>query len=299
MPNPDVVHTVDDLRSWPPAGVHLAVLGMPVAHSISPAMHNAALAEMTRRDSQFADWRYYKFEVDSRHLREALDAFYRTGFRGLNLTVPHKVEALDCIDDVAEDARAMGAVNTLLRTDRGWKGYNTDGFGLGRALGEAFGVKLAGQTVLLIGAGGAARAAAVYCLEQNCAQLTIVNRSADRLEELGNRLRQLGYGDRLRTYTADQPFDVAPRSVVVQATSLGLKERDSLPFEPARIPADAVVMDMIYNPAQTAFLKALGERGVATANGLAMLVWQGVRALEIWCGAEIPVECMRKAAQKV
>lgn len=297
MPNPDTVHTLDHLARWPSAGTHLAVLGMPVAHSISPAMHNAALARMACSDPRFADWCYYKFEVDPSCLKEALAAFHRAGFSGLNLTVPHKVEAIGCLDDIDAQARAMGAVNTLVRTPVGWKGYNTDGYGLGRALDEAFGVQLAGREVLLIGAGGAARAAAVYCLEQGCSRLTIVNRSADRLDELADRLRQLGYGDRLVTYTAGQTFTVPPCCIVIQATSLGLRAGDPLPFDPARIPADAVVMDMIYQPPQTPFLAALARRRVATANGLAMLVWQGVRALEIWSGQEVPVEAMRQAAQ--
>ncbi len=295
MPSPDSVHSIDELAGWPTTGTHLAVLGKPVAHSVSPAMHNAALARMAESDSRFGDWTYHKFEVDPTDLQDALCRFHRAGFLGLNLTVPHKVDALDWVAEIEPDARAMGAVNTLLRSESGWHGFNTDGFGLGCALRNGLAVELADRPVVLLGAGGAARAAAVYCLEQGCSQMIVVNRSQERLMQLRDRLVRLGYADRLLTVAPGEHNTLPRGCIVVQATSLGLKPDDPLPFQAEWIPADACVMDMIYNPAVTPFLQAVRQRGIPAVNGLSMLVWQGVRALEIWSGASVPAEVMEQA----
>ncbi|SVD61456.1 uncharacterized protein METZ01_LOCUS414310, partial [marine metagenome] len=156
----------------------LAVLGFPIGHSISPAIHNAALFEMAKSDPRFAKWRYRRIEVEAERLSEVLPLLRKAGFRGLNLTIPHKVQALDLVVELSADARAIGAVNTLMASDDGWRGFNTDGYGLEQALREELEVDLEGSKVILLGAGGAARAAAAQCLLRGCRKLWIGNRSS-------------------------------------------------------------------------------------------------------------------------
>src|SRR5476651_1461239 len=138
------VLTLRDLASWSRPGVSLAVLGHPIGHSLSPPMHNAALAALARTDARFADWQYFRFEVHPDDLPRALELLHAKKFHGLNLTVPHKIIAFDRVAEIDPAARAVGAVNTLRWTDRGWHGFNTDGYGLATAVRETLARDLAG-----------------------------------------------------------------------------------------------------------------------------------------------------------
>src|SRR5262245_43707262 len=126
----DPVLTIADLEAWSRAGTSLAVLGHPIGHSISPAMHNAALGELAQRDSRFADWKYFRFDIPPEQLPRALELLHAKKFRGVNLTVPHKIIAFDRVVEVDSAAQPVGAVNTLKWSERGWHGFNTDGYGL-------------------------------------------------------------------------------------------------------------------------------------------------------------------------
>ena len=281
------VLTLEDLAAWSRPGISLAVLGHPIRHSVSPAMHNAALAEMAREDPRFADWRYFRFEVHPDDLPRALELLHRGGFHGVNLTVPHKVLAFGRMIAIDPAARPAGAVNTLLRRTDGWHGFNTDGYGLASALRENLGRDLAGAHVVLLGAGGAARGAAVECLQRRCASLTLVNRTRANLDPLLELLAPLAGGipvTGLDPTSADLARRVPAGALVINATSAGLKAADPLPVDLAALPAPTAVFDMIYNPPETALLRAASSRGIPTANGLAMLVHQGAKALEIWSG---------------
>jgi shikimate dehydrogenase len=290
--------TLDDLSSWSFAGTALAVLGHPIAHSISPVMHNAALAEMSRHDAAFAAWRYFRFDVPPERLPEALKRLHAAGVHGLNLTVPHKVLAFDLIQETDPDAARIGAVNTLRRTPGGWRGYNTDGYGLATALREDLGVDLPGANVILLGAGGAARGAAVECLRQKCASLWIANRTRANLDALLAALRPLAGATALHGLDpAKPPAGLPAGATLINATSAGLKPGEPVPIELRRLPAGLKVYDMIYNPPQTALLREAASLGLPCANGLSMLVHQGARALEIWTGAAVPAASMRTAAQ--
>lgn len=295
----DSVLTLQDLGSTRPAGTALAVLGHPIKHSISPAMHNAALAEMARTDARFSDWRYQRFDVPPDDLPAALARLHALGFRGLNLTVPHKVIAFGCVHSVDPAAQPIGAVNTLLWTPQGWHGYNTDGYGLATAVKEELGRSLTGASILLLGAGGAARGAAVECLQQRCANLWIANRSADNLQQLLDLLAPLAHGVPVRGFAPGHPpADLPNDLLIINATSAGLRAEDPLPFDLSLARRPAGVYDMIYNPPETRFLAAAASRGLPTANGLSMLVHQGARALEIWSGVSVPVYSMRAAARQ-
>lgn len=291
------IHTSADLAPWSFAGTALAVIGRPVAHSLSPAIHNAALAELARTQPKFRDWRYFKFDIAPEELPRALILFHANRFHGLNLTVPHKTLVVEHL--VASDAfvRAAGAANTLLRTEAGWRGANTDGTGLSAALRQDLGVELAGAHVILLGAGGAARAAAVECLSQRCASLWIGNRTQTSLVTLLSALQLFAGESVLKGFDLNHPpADLPAGSLVLNATSLGLKADDSSPFNLRNIPRPAWVYDMIYRPPQTALLRQAAELGVTCANGLSMLVYQGARSLEMWTEVTVPVNIMQQAA---
>lgn len=284
-PEHSSVLTLRDLESWIPAGTALAVLGHPIKHSISPPMHNAALAALARDDARFADWKYVRFEIDPDDLPRALDLLHAKKFRGINLTVPHKVIAFDRVAEIDPAARPVGAVNTLLWTDRGWHGFNTDGYGLATAVNETLARDLADTHVILLGAGGAARGAGVECLQRRCASLAIANRTPENLEALLAVLTPLAGDIPLRGFSpSTPPSDLPAGALVVNATSAGLRATDPTPVDLATLPRPAAVFDMIYNPPQTPLLRAAADLGLPHANGLAMLIHQGAKSLEIWTG---------------
>ena len=281
----DSVLSLADLESWSRPGTSLAVLGHPIKHSISPAMHNAALRECARTEAPYRDWGYVRFDVPPADLPRALDLLHARGFLGVNLTVPHKVIAFDRVAAIDEAARPVGAVNTLLRTPQGWRGFNTDGYGLAQAVRETLALELAGRTIVLLGAGGAARGAAVECLQRGCAALWVANRTRDNLDALLAVLRPIAGPIPVHGFAPDAPPDaIPPGALVVNATSAGLRTDDPVPIALDRLAPPGAVFDMIYNPPETPLLAAAKARGVRHANGLAMLVHQGARALEIWSG---------------
>lgn len=289
----DPIYTLADLDSWSFDGTALAVLGHPIKHSVSPPMHNAALAEMAKRDARFATWKYFRFDIAPDDLPVALEKLHARNFHGINLTVPHKIIAFDRVAALDPAARPIGAVNTLRRTPAGWHGYNTDGYGLATAIREDLGLALAGAHILLLGAGGAARGAAVECLQRGCASLAIVNRTRANLDALLVQLGPLAGNSVVTGFTGDPA--VTPGALVINATSAGLKPADPLPVDLSMLPRPAGVYDMIYNPPETPLLAQARALGIPAANGLSMLVHQGARALEIWSDAAVPVDAMRAA----
>jgi shikimate dehydrogenase len=296
----EAVHTLSDLAKWSYPGTALAVLGHPVAHSLSPPMHQAALARLAAREPRFAHWRYFRFDVLPDDLPRALRLLHAKNFHGLNLTVPHKILAVSRMAEIEPAARPIGAVNTLLRTEAGWHGFNTDGHGLAMAIHEELRRDLTGAPVILLGAGGAARGAAVECLQRRCGALWIGNRTRAHLDALLVSLAPLALAAKIPLHAFDPahpPAGLPEHAVVINATSAGLRASDAAPISLARLPRPAAVFDMIYNPPVTALLREAGGLGVPHANGLAMLVHQGARALDLWTGATVPVGTMRAAAE--
>jgi shikimate dehydrogenase len=255
---------------------------------------------MAREDAAYSDWRYFRFEVPPDELPRALALLHENKFRGVNLTVPHKILAVAQVAEVDPAARPVGAVNTLRWRADGWQGFNTDGYGLESGLGEDLGASLAGADVILLGAGGAARGAAVECLQRRCRSLWIANRTRENLDALLTLLAPLGDDATVRGFDPAQAAAarLPAGALVINATSAGLKPTDPLPIDLDSLPAPRAVYDMIYNPAETALLAAARARGLPAANGLSMLVHQGARALEIWTGRTVPVDAMRTAARK-
>ncbi len=285
MASADPILTLSDLEAWSRPGTALAVLGHPIKHSVSPAMHNAALAELAQTDPRFADWNYVRFDIHPDDLPRALELLHARRFHGVNLTVPHKIIAFDRVAAIDPAARPVGAVNTIRWTPAGWQGFNTDGYGLAAAVRETLGRTLAGTPIILLGAGGAARGAAVECLQQGCASLAIANRTQENLDTLLALLAPLAGGIPVRGFAPSAPpADLPAGALVINATSAGLRDTDPLPVALESLPRPAAVFDMIYNPPATALLQSASHLGLPNANGLAMLVHQGARALEIWTG---------------
>ena len=295
------VHTLADLEAWSFDGTALAVIGHPIAHSLSPAMHNAALAELALRDPRFARWRYNKFDIDPCALGQALPLFARKGFVGLNLTIPHKIIAVDLVHRIDPAAADAEAVNTLrLMADGTYEGFNTDGHGVVAGIAEDLGRTISGSPVILLGAGGAARAAGVACLRHECSSLWIGNRSLANLKALVDQLaptaRHLGIP--LSAFELGSPPDELPSdAILINATASGLKPGDAAPIDLQRVPGRPCVYDMIYNPPVPPLVAAARALGLRAANGLTMLVHQGARALELWTEQPVSTAVMLQACR--
>ena len=289
---------------------YCAVFGHPIGHSASPAMQNAGLAALG------LNWRYLAFDVHPDHLRPAIEGARLMGFIGLNLTVPHKLPALDMVDVLDEQARTWGAVNTIVFETRDrsgpWvplgatetpperevrsRGCNTDADAIVQALKEAFAWEsLRGASVLLLGAGGAARTAALRLAREGVSALYLVNRTQARAAELAADLAISCPG-----VVVVQGYPSTSVDLVINATSLGLKAEDPLPIDPQWLQArrPRFVYDMIYRPMETGLLRAARSAGCRALNGAGMLLHQGTRALELWTGRPAPVEVMRGALEK-
>ncbi len=293
----EFTYTVDDLGRFDFSGTALAVIGHPVRHSVSPAMHNAAIATLRQQNSRFADWAYYRFDVPPEDFAAAVPRFFEHNFLGLNLTIPHKVQAMDLIRGISPDAGRMGAVNTLVWNEFGYDGFNTDGYGLRHGLLEDLDFDLNGGTVILLGSGGAARAAAVQCVLDGCKKLYVGNRTAARLAGLMQVVQAMPGGAHAEAFAlAAPPRDLPASGVLINATSLGLKADDPAPYDVSQLPPGWKVYDMIYNPARTLLLQEAAAHGLAAANGLSMLVHQGARSLEIWSHTGVNAHAMMRAA---
>jgi shikimate dehydrogenase len=279
----DRVYTLEDLDHWPISGTSLAVLGHPVKHSLSPQMHNAAIAELAKSDKQFGNWTYYKFDIPPDRLTEALEKFHIKRFKGLNLTVPHKVLATQLVTVGEPEVEISGACNTLLYTDSGYTGYNTDLYGMTQAIETDFRIKLKDRKIILLGAGGAARAAAIACANAGVEHLTLANRTVSKLDTIVESLDRLPHKPAIKTcqLPGKLSFD-CDDLLVINATSLGLNPEDPAPVDLEGLPSSTLVFDMIYKPARTALLKQAETLGMSISNGLGMLVYQGERSLQIW-----------------
>jgi len=287
-PNINQVYTLEDLKSWPYSGTALAVVGHPVAHSLSPIMHTAALDELRQRTGTLQDWYYVKFDIPPEQLPKALEHFHQAGFEGLNLTVPHKTIALDHIQISQNMVSEAGASNTLKRTPEGYEGFNTDADGLVEGIRHSLGIDVRDYSVLLLGAGGAARSATAQCLHLGVPHLYLANRSQDRLQALLDDISTIKTTSTISTHSL--PDAITPDTdhpiIVINATSLGLKPSDPSPVRLNNIPTGSFAYDMIYSPAETTFLKEAKKQGMHCANGLSMLVYQGLRSLALWTGEE-------------
>jgi shikimate dehydrogenase len=265
-----------------------AVFGLPIRHSASPAMHNAAFA------AQGLNWCYVACEVDPKNLKAAIDGAKLMGFAGLNLTIPHKLLAVDMMDVLDASAKRWGAVNTVHFTERGAVGYNTDANGVAASLREDLKMKVRGAKILLLGAGGAGRTAALKLASERVAELYLVNRTKSKAEVIAAEIEQ--HFPHVKVATA---YPKGKVDLVLNATSLGLKPDDASPLDlkKFKFKQTPAVYDMVYRPAETPLLHAARLAGCKTVNGLSMLLHQGAHAFEIWTGRAAPLEVMRRALE--
>jgi shikimate dehydrogenase len=295
------VYTLADLRSWrdvdPP--IRLGVFGDPVEHSLSPPMQNAAL----KHDQ--IDMQYARFHVLPDELREALSLVRDFKFVGLNLTIPHKVAAPEFVDRLDDDAKQIGAINGIKIDNDKTHGFNTDGRGFARAIREEFSVDLRDLRVMILGAGGAARAIALECAKSRCERLVIANGTFEKGERLAEKLRNFFEGPKvfgpvprlqaIHWEEAAFQFQIANIDLVINATPVGLNRGDPSPLSSRLLAPHLMVYDTIYSAARTPLVSAAIEAGARAANGLSMLLHQGALAFEIWFERAAPIDVMRKA----
>lgn len=266
-----------------------AVIGHPIAHSLSPAMHNAAFAECQ------LPYTYQALDIHPDRLAESLASMYEEGFCGFNVTIPHKEAVFKSVQDVSQDARRIGAVNTVVRTDQGWQGNNTDADGFMKPLLERGDV--AGMNVVVLGAGGAARAVVFALAKYSVKSITIVARTVARAEAIAQDLHAVY--PTLICQCADVSQELIQEAqLIVNTTPLGMKADDAQLFPYEWIPVAAVCYDLIYWPECTPFLQQAKRKGCVIINGLDMLLWQGVLAWELWTQRTAPVDVMRQALQQ-
>lgn len=268
----------------------LGIVGWPVEHSLSPVMQNAVLQALG------LDFVYVPFPVHPQALPDAIRGLRAIGITGFNVTIPHKSSIINLLDDLSPDAHSIGAVNTVKREGERLVGYNTDGVGLISSLREDLGFLPSGKSVLVLGAGGAARAAVVALLREAAGRIVIANRHPERGEELLRQVRGISSGADL----AHSPLDILADSssmsgfdLVLNTTSVGMGGTVFPDFEAARLGVDACVYDMVYAPIETPLLSAARARELRCANGLGMLAAQGEAAFAIWTGVKPPNGMMK------
>ena len=267
----------------------LGVIGHPIEHSLSPKMHNAAFA------ASDLDYLYVPLDVRPQDLPAAVGGIGALGFKGFNVTMPHKEAIVPLLDELEETALLAGVVNTVVVEEGGLRGLNTDGSGFLEACGEA-GVVFFGRRVLLLGAGGAAAAIAFAVLGEGARELRIANRTPGRAERLRARLRAAFPGARIEAYALTDLAEAAREAdAVVNATYLGMRESDPVPVPFEHLEAGAVVCDAVYRPGGTEFVKQARGRGLRAVAGGRMLLYQGVQAQRLWTGREPDVRVMSGA----
>ncbi len=243
------------------------------------------------------DWRYLTLEVAPDDLGDAVRGMRTMGFRGCNLTIPHKVAVISHLDRTSEAAALMGAVNCVNRVGNELVGENTDGKGFVESLKEV--TDPAGKQVVILGAGGAARAIAVETALAAAAEITIVNRGIERGEELARLVNdKVGVPAKFVAWEGDYavPGEI---EVLINATSIGLGDAEArVPLDVATLESDMVVADVIFNPPETRLLREAHERGCKTLDGLGMLVNQAVIAFKIWTGQDANADVMREALEE-
>lgn len=271
-----------------------AVIGYPVKHSKSPAMQLAGFQVLG------IDATYEKVEVAPGELPAVVRRFVAEGYRGWNITVPYKEEIIPLVEVVGEEARAAHSVNTVVNRDGRLLGYSTDGYGVEQALRHDFGLTEQPLRQVFLGAGGAARAAAVYAARHGARHITLANRTATNAERIAALIRNaVPECEVMVTSLTDDVLRsaLASAELVLQCTSLGLHEGDAMPVPPEWIPAHTPVFDFVYTPSE--FKNRLAAQGNHVSNGLEMLLQQGCKSFELWTGQPAPVEAMRKALYQI
>lgn len=276
--------------------IKLAITGYPLAHSLSPVMHRAALADVGLEGD------YILLETPPEELEEKVNCLKENGFRGFNVTIPHKVAVMSFLDEIDTFAKKIGAVNTVvISPDRKLSGYNTDVYGFTQAISEDIRSNLQGKKAAVIGSGGAARAVIAGLADIGVSEIAIHARSVEKAQELANNCDKSGICSP-KVVELDEDADLSDVAIVVNTTPLGMQGKfDGVsPVSErsiASLPENALVYDIIYKPAETKLLELAKKRGLTVLNGLDMLVLQGAKGFELWTGKPAPVNVMKQALQ--
>jgi shikimate dehydrogenase len=267
------------------------VIGDPIEHTLSPTIQNAAFNHLK------LDFVFLAFRVKAADLKNAVNGIRSLGVHGLNVTMPHKSTVIGCLDEVDSTVKFLSSTNTILNRNGRLSGFSTDGVGALKSLREN-GVGLSGKKVLLLGAGGAAKAIA-FAFVQEVGELAILNRTSEKAEELAETLGQMCnckvVGDALSPDAIAE--HLRDSDVLVNATSAGMKPNLSQSLvAPEWLRSDLVLMDIVYNPVETKLAKDAKAAGAKVINGVEMLIYQGAASFEIWTGRSAPIGVMRKAA---
>jgi shikimate dehydrogenase len=271
----------------------LGVMGYPITHSLSPVMHNAAIAHLG------VDYVYVPLSVKPEELPQAIAGFSAIGLEGFNVTIPHKQAILPFLSEVSDLARAVGAVNTVWRIETGWSGTNTDVEGFLAPL-RTQSCSWDKTTAVILGNGGAARAVVAACTQLGCVAIQVVGRDTRKLEEFQQSWVNLPLAVQVQVFSWEQLPQLLPHAgLLVNTTPVGMApqvERSPLTLaELEQLPANLIAYDLIYTPRPTLFLQQAQERGAVTIDGLEMLVQQGAAALQLWLQQPVPVDIMRQA----
>jgi shikimate dehydrogenase len=271
----------------------LGVMGFPVSHSLSPVMHNAAIAAMG------LDYVYVPFPIPVEDLPAAIAGLKAIqSVQGFNLTIPHKVEVIPLLDEVLPIAKAVGAVNTVKRVGDRWVGTNTDVAGFLSPL-KQLNCDWGNSPAVILGSGGAAKAVVAACLELGCPVIHVVGRDSKKMKKFhGAMTSQLhDYNLRVHPWTSI-PHLLEVAGIVINATPIGMASDPNTPISEAEmdlLPDQAIVYDLIYTPRPTKFLQIAAARGLKAIDGLEMLINQGAIGLEFWLDQPVPIEIMRQA----
>ena len=271
------------------------VIGHPVEHSLSPVIHNTGFASLG------LDWVYIALDLAPNRAQEGLEGMRALGIRGLSVTMPHKTEMARLVDIISPDAQRLKSVNTLaLNPDGRIAGYSTDGDGLISSLRSA-GITVDGRSVVMLGAGGAARSVADALVRHGCAHLDIVNRTLDAAQAACDLAPQ--HSSAIAASDSDSVADVMARGdLIINATSVGMgqpsDDPSACPVDPSLLRSHQVVVDLVYHPRKTAFLSLAARAGCTTVDGLGMLIHQAALQQQIWTGEFPDVEAMTGAAHE-
>lgn len=266
----------------------VGIVGYDIAYTLSPALHNAAFSTLGM------NWVYVPLRVSRQELGTALRGVCAAGFRGFNVTIPHKVEAVSFVDELIEPSGILGAVNTVVCAGGAMIGHNTDVEGFRSFLGEA-GVPVAGSSVLLIGAGGAARAVALALAGEGAARIFVMNRSRERAAELAGLLKRATPATEISVRAFDLEGSQVLRECDVAVNCTPLAEAGQLPLDYGGFAAGKWAIDLNYAKGDTVFLAEASAREASTADGEGMLVHQAAASFRLWTGKPAPLQEMRRA----
>jgi len=270
------------------------VIGFPIEHTVSPAIHNAAFAALR------LDCIYLPFAVRPENLGRAIAGLSSLGIIGINVTIPHKETVIAYLDEVSEEARRIGAVNTVVIKRGKLIGYNTDGKGFVQALKEEGKINIQGKRIVIFGAGGAGRAVAVQSGLEGAGELIIFDKEEERAKRLATDIRKDIPQLCTRVVSRDEiKSNLNKADILINATPVGMNAGDKLIINPEWLLPRTLVFDLVYNPQETRLIQASRERGCSVVGGLGMLIHQGALSFELWTGEKAPLGAMRKAAEAI